>query len=49
MHNVAAKNVNILEICKKFAGNLLNGHGIRRQMGIIPRFSNLEVIDCSIS
>lgn len=49
MHNFAAKYVKILEICKKFAGNLVNNLGNMPRRGVIPKFSDLEVIALSIT
>lgn len=49
MHNFAAKYVKFLDICKKFAGNLVNEHGNMPRRGVVPRFSDLEVIALSIT
>ena len=49
MHNFAEKYVKILDICKKFAGNLVNEHGNMPRRGVVPRFSDLEVIALSIT
>lgn len=49
MHNFTAKYVKILDICKKFAGNLVNEHGNMPRRGVVPRFSDLEVIALSIT
>lgn len=49
MHNFAAKFAKILDICKKFAGNLVNEHGNMPRRGVVPRFSDLEIIALSIT
>ena len=48
MHNLHANFVRILDICKKFAENLVNEHGNLPRRGPVPRFSDLEVIALSL-
>ena len=43
MHNFVAKFGKILEICKQFAGNQVN-----ENCGVVPTFSDLEVVSLSI-
>ena len=38
-----------LEICKSFSGNLVNETGNIRRRGVIPKFSDLEVIALSLT
>jgi len=49
MHNFIAKFRNILEICKKFAGNQVNERGNVPRRGVVPTFSDLEVVALSIT
>ena len=49
MHNFVAKFGKILEICKKFAGNLVNERGNVPRCGVVPTFSDLEVVALSIT
>ena len=49
MHNFIAKFRNILEICKKFAGNQVNEKGNVPRRGVVPTFSDLEVVALSIT
>ena len=49
MHNFVAKFGKILEICKKFAGNLVNEKGNVPRRGVVPTFSDLEVVALSIT
>ena len=44
MQNFVAKFGKILEICKKFAGNLVNEKGNVPRCGVVPTFSDLEVV-----
>lgn len=44
MHNLYAIFAKFLDICKQIAGNLVNEHGNMPRPGVIPRFSDLEVI-----
>ena len=47
MHNFIAKFVKILDIFKEFAGNRVNELGNLPRPGVIPKFSDLEVIALS--
>lgn len=49
MHNLCANFVKILEICKDFSKDLVNGRGNAPRRGIVPRFSDLEVISLSLT
>ncbi len=47
MHNFIVKFGKILDIFKKFAGNRVDKNGNRPHCGVIPKFSDLEVIALS--
>ena len=49
MHNLCADFVKILEICKDFSKGLVNGRGNVPRRGVVPRFSDLEVISLSLT
>ena len=49
MRNFVTKFGKILEICKKFAGNLVNKKGNVPRRGVVPTFSDLEVVTLSIT
>jgi hypothetical protein len=49
MHNFIAKFRKIFEICKKFAGNQVNEKGNVPRRGVVPTFSDMEVIALSIT
>ena len=49
MHNFVAKFGKILEICKKFAGNRVNEKGNIPRRGVVPTFSDIEVVALSIT
>lgn len=49
MHNFIAKFRNILEICKQFAGDQVNERGNVPHRGVVPTFSELEVVALSIT
>lgn len=49
MHNLYANFVKFLEICKDFSKNLVNERGNLPRRGVIPRFSDLEVIALSLT
>ena len=49
MHNFIAKFGKILEICKQFAGNQVNENGNVPRRGVVPTFSDLEVVALSIT
>lgn len=49
MRNFIANFVRILDICKEFAGNRVNDHGNVPRCGVVPKFSDLEVIALGIT
>lgn len=49
MHNFIAKFREILDICKHFAGNHVNGYGNIPRRGVVPKFSDIEVVALSIT
>ena len=49
MRNFIANFVRILGICKDFAGNRVNEHGNVPRCGVVPKFSDLEVIALGIT
>lgn len=49
MHNFVAKFIEILEICKQFAENHVNEKGNVVRCGVVPKFSDIEVIALSIT
>ena len=49
MHNFVTMFGKILEICKKFAGNHVNEKGNVPRCGVVPTFSDLEVVALSIT
>lgn len=44
MHNRYAIFAKFRDICKLFAGNLVNEQGNIPRCGVVPRFSDLEVV-----
>lgn len=44
MHNLYAIFAKILDICKQVAGNLVNGSGNVPRRGVVPKFSDLEIV-----
>ncbi|MGL5920396.1 MAG: IS982 family transposase, partial [Bacteroidales bacterium] len=44
MHNLYVIFGKYLEICKQFAGDLVNELGNINRRGVVPKFSDLEVI-----
>ena len=44
MHNLYAILAKFLHICKKFSDNLVTEHGNIPRPGVVPRFSDLEVV-----
>ena len=44
MHNLYAKFAKLLNICKQIAGNLVNESGNVPRRGVVPKFSDLEVV-----
>ena len=49
MRNFVSKFGKILEICKKFAENQINEKGNVPRCGVVPTFSDLEVVAFSIT
>ena len=49
MHNFHAIFSKILEICKQFSYDLVNTEGNSRRRGVVPRFSDIEVIALSLT
>lgn len=49
MRNLAAKLGKIFDICKKFSKNLVDERGNMPRRGVVPRFSDLEVIALSLT
>lgn len=49
MCNLYAKYVKILEICKQFSGNLVNEKGNVPRRGVVPKFSDLEVVALTLA
>ena len=49
MRNLYANFVEILDVCKKFSKNLVNEQGNIPRRGVVPRFSDLEVIALSLT
>ena len=49
MHNFIAKFYKILDICKQYAGNQVNERGNVPRRGVVPTFSDLEVVALSIT
>ena len=44
MHNLYAIFAKLLNICKQVAGNLVNKSGNAPRRGVVPRFSDLEIV-----
>lgn len=49
MCNLYAKFVKILEICKHFSENLVNEKGNVPRRGVVPKFSDLEVVALTLA
>ena len=49
MYNFCAKFRQILDICKSHSENLVNSQGNVPRVGVVPRFSDLEVIALSMT
>ena len=49
MRNLVANFGKILDICKKFSKNLVDERGNMPRRGVVPRFSDLEVIALSLT
>lgn len=48
MRNWTANFVKILDICKHFSKNLVDERGNMPRRGVVPRFSDLEVIALTV-
>lgn len=48
MHNLYANFVKIFEICKHFSQDLVNEHGNVPRRGVVPKFSDIEVVSLSM-
>ena len=48
MHNLYAIFAKFHDICKQFADNLVNERGNIPRRGVVPRFSDLEVVALSL-
>ena len=44
MHNLYAIFARFLDICKQVAGNLVNESGNVSRRGVVPRFSDIEIV-----
>ena len=49
MHNLYAIFAKLLNICKQVAGNLVNESGNVPRRGVVPRFSDLEIVALNIT
>lgn len=49
MHNLYAIFAKFLHICKEFSDNLVTEHGNIPRPGVVPRFSDLEVVSLSLT
>ena len=49
MHNFCTKYGKILDVCKRFSKNLVNEFGNIPRRGVVPKFSDLEVIALSLT
>lgn len=49
MHNLYARFVKILKICKKIGKDLVNKDGNIPRRGVVPKFSDLEVLSLSMT
>ena len=49
MHNLYAIFAKFLDICKMFSGDLVNEKGNIPRRGVVPKFSDLEVISLSLA
>ena len=49
MHNFHPIFGKILEICKRFGNNLINEAGNIPRYGVIPKFSDIEVVALSLA
>ena len=48
-HSFCTKYGKILEICKQYSKNLVNELGNTTKRGVVPKFSDLEVIALSLT
>jgi hypothetical protein len=46
MHNLSRNFIKFFEICKKLGKKYTNDFGNMPRRGVIPRFSDLEVVSC---
>ncbi len=49
MYNFFAKFGKILDVCKRFSKDLAGGHGNMPRRGVVPKFSDLEVIALALT
>lgn len=49
MHNLYAIFAKYLDICKQVAENLVNKQGNVLRCGVVPRFSDLEIVALSMA
>ena len=49
MDNFFAKFGKILDVCKRFSKDLAGGHGNMPRRGVVPKFSDLEVIALALT
>ena len=49
MHDLFANFVKILDVYKKFSANLVNELGNMPRPGVVPKFSDLEVIALNLT
>ena len=49
MHNLYAIFAKFLDICKQMSGNLVNEQGNIPRRGVVPKFSDLEVVALSLT
>lgn len=49
MHNLYAYFVRILGVCKRFSKDLVNDKGNMSRCGVVPRFSDLEVVALTLT
>ena len=49
MHNLYATFAKFLDICKMFSADLVNEKGNIPRRGVVPKFSDLEVISLSLA
>ena len=49
MHNLYVNFVRIFDICKSFSTNLVNELGNMPRPGVVPKFSDLEVIALNLT